>query len=131
MLWITISHPLLVVTPNWCKDKCITKTLWNWKHKLQLVNWYNTYPTTMEWTSHECLVVAKKGVAPRTWTIRHGMWPCATWKKSWNNYGKPQVRNLLIENSPEGVQKPSKKDHLQINVTCIGMSIWKNQTKIR
>jgi hypothetical protein len=30
--------------------------------------------------------------------------------------------NLLLEVNLEGVQTPSKNDHLQINVTCIGMS---------
>jgi hypothetical protein len=29
--------------------------------------------------------------------------------------------NLLLEVNFEGVQTPSKNDHLQINVTCIGM----------
>jgi hypothetical protein len=76
------------------------------------MNWYNIYPTAMGWTSHEHLVMAKRGGAPRTWTIWHGMWPCATWEKSWNNCGKPQVWNLLDENNFESVQKPSK------NITC-------------
>ncbi len=58
------------------------------------------------------------------------MWPCVTWEKSWNNYGNPQVQNPLAENSPEGVQKPSKKYHLQINVACVGMLVWNNQAKI-
>jgi len=30
--------------------------------------------------------------------------------------------NLLGENNPKGVQKPPQKDHLPINVGCIGMS---------
>jgi hypothetical protein len=28
--------------------------------------------------------------------------------------------NLQGENNPEGVQKPSQKNHLLINATCIG-----------
>jgi hypothetical protein len=31
--------------------------------------------------------------------------------------------NLQGENSPKGVQKPSQKDHLLINVACVGISI--------
>jgi hypothetical protein len=34
--------------------------------------------------------------------------------------------NILGENSSKGVQKPSQKDHLLINVTCIGMPTWRN-----
>ncbi len=30
--------------------------------------------------------------------------------------------NLLNENSSKGAQKPFKKDHLPVNVACIGMS---------
>ncbi len=33
------------------------------------------------------------------------------------------LQNFMGENSPEGVQKPSQNDHLQINVTCFRMSI--------
>jgi hypothetical protein len=32
-----------------------------------------------------------------------------------------RLLNLQGENNPEGVQKPSQKDHLSINVTCIRM----------
>jgi hypothetical protein len=38
--------------------------------------------------------------------------------------------NLLGENNPKGVQKPSQKDHLPINATCVRMLIWRNQKKI-
>jgi len=38
--------------------------------------------------------------------------------------------NLLNENNPKGVQKPSQKDHLLTNVTCIGMLARKNQMKV-
>jgi hypothetical protein len=34
---------------------------------------------------------------------------------------KTHLLNLLGENSLEGVQKPSQKDHLSINVTCFKM----------
>ncbi len=37
--------------------------------------------------------------------------------------------NLQGENNFKGVQKPSQKDHLLINATCIGMLIWTNQKK--
>jgi hypothetical protein len=36
---------------------------------------------------------------------------------------KTHLLNLLGENSPEGVQKPSQKDHLSINATCLRMLI--------
>jgi hypothetical protein len=39
--------------------------------------------------------------------------------------------NLLGENSPKGVQKPSQKNHLPINVACIEMPIRKNQKKVQ
>jgi hypothetical protein len=41
MLWITISQPSLVSTPNLCGEKCVAKASRNWKHKTWLVNWYN------------------------------------------------------------------------------------------
>ncbi len=37
--------------------------------------------------------------------------------------------NLMGENSLKDVLKSSQKYYLWTNVTCIGMSIWKNQTK--
>jgi hypothetical protein len=39
--------------------------------------------------------------------------------------------NLLGENNPKGVQKPPQKDHLPINMGCIGMSSWNNQKKVQ
>jgi hypothetical protein len=41
-----------------------------------------------------------------------------------NKFGTiEEVRSLNLqgENSSEGVQKPSQKDHLSINATCVGM----------
>ncbi len=38
--------------------------------------------------------------------------------------------NLLNENNPKGVQKPSQNNHLPINATCVGMLTRKNQTKV-
>jgi hypothetical protein len=35
-------------------------------------------------------------------------------------------QNLMDENNFRCVQKPSWKDHLQINVACIGMLTWRN-----
>ncbi len=35
-------------------------------------------------------------------------------------------QNLLGENNPKGVQKPSQKDHLQTNVACVRMHAWKS-----
>jgi hypothetical protein len=34
--------------------------------------------------------------------------------------------NLLNENNPKGVQKPSQKDHLPINATYVGMLARRN-----
>jgi hypothetical protein len=31
------------------------------------------------------------------------------------------LQNLLSENNPKGVKKPSQNDHLQINVACVKM----------
>jgi hypothetical protein len=62
------------------------------------------------------LIMAKRRATPKTCAIRHGMWPCMIWKQSLNNYGNPFG----------GVQKPSQNDHLQINVTCVKMSTWRN-----
>ncbi len=38
--------------------------------------------------------------------------------------------NLLNENNPKGVQKPSQNNHLPINATCVGMLIKKIQMKV-
>jgi hypothetical protein len=40
------------------------------------------FPTIMEETPFEDLVMVKKQVAPRTNPIQGGMWPCAMWKQS-------------------------------------------------
>jgi hypothetical protein len=37
--------------------------------------------------------------------------------------------NLQGDNNLKGLQKPSQKDHLLINVTCVRMSTWKNRKK--
>jgi hypothetical protein len=37
--------------------------------------------------------------------------------------------NLFDENYFRGVHKPSYKDHLSINVACVGMLAWRNQKK--
>ncbi len=39
--------------------------------------------------------------------------------------------NLLGENNPKSVQKPSQNDHLLTDGACIGMPIWRNQKKAR
>jgi len=44
---------------------------------------------------------------------------------------KIQSLKFFGENNFEGVHKPSQKDHLSINVTCIGMSTWRNRKKTR
>ncbi len=38
--------------------------------------------------------------------------------------------NLLNENNPKGVQKPSQNNHLPINATCVRMLTRKNQMKV-
>lgn len=60
----------------------------------------------MGWTSLEGLVMAKRQATPRTYAIWHGMWLCANEKKVETTMGI-HSQNLLGENSPKGVQKPS------------------------
>jgi hypothetical protein len=69
MLWITISQPPLVATPNCYGEKCVAKTSWNWKHKTQRESGYNVSSTTMGQTPPKCLVMAKSWAAPKTHVI--------------------------------------------------------------
>jgi hypothetical protein len=89
--WITTSHPPLVVIPNWCKEKCVTKASRNWKHKMRLVSQYNVSPMTMRQTPLEGLVMAKRQAVLRICAIQHGMWPCKIWEQSWNKCENPLV----------------------------------------
>jgi len=82
MPWI--SHPPLVIISNWCGEKCVTKILQNWKHKVHFVNQYNVSFIAMGWTPLEGLVMAKRRVAVRICAIQCGMWPCVIWEQSWN-----------------------------------------------
>jgi hypothetical protein len=105
MLWIIASHPPLVVTLNWCREKCVAKALWNWRHKTQFVSWDNVSPTVMGRIPLESLVMVKRRAVLRTRVIRSGMWPYAIWEQSWNNWENPPLN--LGENNFEGIQKPS------------------------
>ncbi len=125
LLWITISHPPLIATLNWCGEKCVAKVLRNWKHKTQIVNQYNVSPIAMGWTPLESLVMVKRWAVPKIHAIQSGMWLCAIWKQSWNNWKSPRL-NLLGELLFENVQKPSQKDHLLINITWVGELAWRN-----
>jgi hypothetical protein len=84
---------------------------------------------TMGQTPPKGLVMAKRQATPRTCVIWHGMWYCVIWNQSWNNYGNP-LANLSGENSFKGVQTPSLKGLMHINVTCIRMPSWKNKMKV-
>jgi hypothetical protein len=42
---------------------------------------------------------------------------------------KIHLGNFLDENNSRIIQKPSQKDHLWINVACVGMLNWKNQNE--
>ncbi len=83
----------MVTTLNWCKEKCVAKALWNWKHKARLVNGNNISFTTMEHTPPERLIMVKRQATPRTFAIWHGMWYCAICEQSWNNYENPLVES--------------------------------------
>jgi hypothetical protein len=89
MPWIIVSHPPLVTTPNWCGEKCVAKASRNWRHKVQLMNQYNVFITTMGWTLLEDLVKVRREVVAKTCAIQRGMWPCVILKQSWNNYEDP------------------------------------------
>jgi hypothetical protein len=93
------------------------------------MSWYNVSPTAMGWTPSKSLVMLKKWIVPRKHVILGGMWPCAIWKQNWNNWMNP-LAEPSGENNPKGVQKPSQKDHLPINVACVGMPTWRNWKKI-
>jgi hypothetical protein len=91
MPWIIISYRPLVATLNWCREKCVAKASWNWRHESWLMSWYNISPTIMGWIPFKGLFMVKKRATPRICAIRHEMWPCAIWEQSWNNYGNPLV----------------------------------------
>jgi len=42
-----------------------------------------------------------------------------------------QLQNLSSENNFKGVQKPSHKNYLQLNVACVGMLTWKSYMKVQ
>jgi hypothetical protein len=92
--WITTSHPPLVAAPNWCGEKYIAKTSWNWRHKARLVGQYNISPMTMGQTPLEGLVMAKRQVIPRICAIWRGMWPCEICEQSWNKCENPLVESF-------------------------------------
>jgi hypothetical protein len=92
MPWIIVSHPPLVTTPNWCGEKCVVKTSWNWRYKTRFVNQYNISLMAMGRTPPEGLVMAKRWATLRICAIRRGMWLCAIWKQSWNNCGNRLIK---------------------------------------
>jgi len=92
MPWIIVSHPPLVTTLNWCGEKCVVKASQNWRHKVQLMSWYNVFTTTMGWTPLEDLVKVRRRATLNTCVIQRGMWPCVIWEQSWNNYGNPLAK---------------------------------------
>ncbi len=63
--------------------------------------------------------MAKKQATPRTRVIWGGCGPMQYENKVETTKGIHSL-NLQGENNPEGVQKPSQKNHLLINATCIG-----------
>jgi hypothetical protein len=62
MLKIIVSHSPLVATPNWCGEKCVAKAFRNWRHKVQIMSWYNVFSTTMGQTPPKDLVKVKRWV---------------------------------------------------------------------
>jgi hypothetical protein len=127
MSWITTSQPPLIVTPNWCGEKCVTKASQNWRHKARLVNRYNGSPTAMGWIPPKGLVMAKRRAISRTCAIWGRMWPSAIWKIKLKQL---KQSTHWIFKVFEGVQKPSQKDHLLINATCIRTLTWRNWKKV-
>jgi hypothetical protein len=65
---------------------------------------------------------------PITHAIQGGMWLLIIWKKKIGITEGIHSLNLLDENNPEGVQKPSQKNHLPINGACVGMLIETSKT---
>jgi hypothetical protein len=69
MPWIIISHPPLVVTPNWCGEKGVAKTSKNWKNKAWFLSRHNAFFMVMERIPLENLVMAKRRAIPRICAI--------------------------------------------------------------
>jgi hypothetical protein len=83
----------------------------------------------LQWDEvHSGLVMVKKRATLRTCVIQSGLWPCVIWKKIETTKGI-HLLNLLSENNPKVAKKPSQKDHLLINETCIGIK-WKFETLV-
>ncbi len=77
MPWIIVSQPLLIVISNWSREKCVTKTSRNWRHKKWLVNRSNVSPIVIWWTPPKSLVMVKKQVAPKNrWNSKWNMVLC-------------------------------------------------------
>jgi hypothetical protein len=74
----------------------------------------------MELIPHEGLVMAKRQTTPKTmqFEMECDFMQYENKVKTTKGINSP---NLLGENIPKGVQKPSQKDHLSINVACIRM----------
>jgi hypothetical protein len=70
---IIVSQLPLVVTPNWCGEKCVAKVSQNWRHKMRLLSQYNVSPTIMEQIPPKGLVMAKRRATPSTCAIYDGM----------------------------------------------------------
>jgi len=79
-------------------------------------------PIVMGQISPQGLVMAKRQAAPRTCAIWGEMWPYAIWNKIGTTKGI-HLLNLQGGNNLESVQKPSQKDHMLINATCVGTNL--------
>ncbi len=61
MPWITTSQLPLIATLKWCREKCVTKMLWNWRHKTWLVNRYNvSYTINTLFHNYQCVAKPSK-----------------------------------------------------------------------
>jgi hypothetical protein len=100
------------------------------------VDQYNVSHAAMGQTPLKGLVMTKRWstpkicVAPRICAIQCGMWPCAIWEQSWNNYGNPFAKSFGWNNL-EGVQKSLGRKVAYKNAPCVGMPTWRSQMKVQ
>jgi len=111
MLWIIVAHPLLVATLNWCKEKFVVKVSQNWTHKVQLVNWYNISPTTMD-KLHLRAWSWLRGEALQGHVQFDAKCDLVLYENKVKIIVGNHSHNLISELFFEGVQKPSQNDHL-------------------
>ncbi len=97
-------------------------------HKIaSIMNWYNVSPTITRWTLVEGLVMVNMPQEHVQFDVGCNL---VQYGNKVETIVGIHLQKIMGENSPKSVQKPSQNDHLQINVTCFGMSIWKKKKKV-